>query len=78
MRPSAPFAVPKVIGGRQLVVLIVKTDVSGEPTNGLQPLIALRYGGTLGRPRDRRFRPDVRLIPLRRKASKTAQEIFGI
>ena len=78
VRHAAPFAVPEVIRWRQLVTIIFDADVTGEAADGFQPLVALRHGGTLNGPVDRRLRSDVRILPLGGEAGEAVQQAFGI
>jgi hypothetical protein len=60
------------------VTIVFEADVTGEAANGFQPLVALRYGGTLNGPVDRRLRSDVRFLPLGGEVGEAVQQAFGI
>ena len=75
---SPPLAGAKVIGRRQLVPVVLDSDMPREAADGLQPSIALRDGRPERRPIDGRLRVNMRLPALGCKGGKALQQVLCI
>jgi hypothetical protein len=64
----------ELISRWQLVPIDFSVDVAREPADRFQPLVALRHRWALSGPFHGCLRPDVRFVPLIRKAG----EIFRV
>ena len=58
--------------------VIFDTQVTGEPGDRFQPLVAPRCGWPPGGPIDYGLRVEVGFVPLIGKASEALQQVFGV